>query len=162
MKYLFILVFSFIGLMSQVHGRVSSPNILFIMSDDHTAQAIGTYATVLKDLNPTPTIDSLAEEGIVFENAFCVNAICTPSRACIMTGQYPHVNGVFDLGGHIKPARQTLPVLMKKAGYQTAVIGKWHLKLEPNFDYYKVLPRHGEGGPYSSQNSVPASGATCR
>ncbi len=144
MKYLFILVFSFIGLMSQVHGGRSAPNILFIMSDDHTAQAIGTYATVLKDLNPTPTIDSLAEEGIVFENAFCVNAICTPSRACIMTGQYPHVNGVFDLGGHIKPARQALPVLMRQAGYQTAIIGKWHLKQEPNFDYYKVLPRQGK------------------
>ncbi len=92
MKHLFILVLSLTAVVCQVHGRVSSPNILFIMSDDHTAQAIGTYATVLRDLNPTPTIDSLAEEGIVFENAFCVNAICTPSRACIITGQYPHVN----------------------------------------------------------------------
>ena len=120
------------------------PNILFIMSDDHTAQAVGVYATLLKDLDPTPTIDSLAREGIVFDNAFCTNSICTPSRASIITGQYAHTNGVFDLGGNIIPENQTLPILMKEAGYQTAMIGKWHLKQEPNFDYYKVLPGQGK------------------
>ena len=120
------------------------PNIIFIMSDDHTTQAVGVYATVLKELNPTPTIDSLAREGIIFENAFCTNAICTPSRACIITGQYPHVNGVFDLGGRIPPERQALPIEMRQGGYQTAIVGKWHLKEEPNFDYYKVLPGQGK------------------
>ena len=120
------------------------PNILFIMSDDHTAQAVGAYATLLKDLDPTPTIDTLAKEGICFDNAFCTNGICTPSRACIITGQYNHVNGVFDLGGSIAPEKQTLPIAMKAAGYQTAMIGKWHLKVEPNFDYYKVLPGQGK------------------
>ncbi|HCR31587.1 MAG TPA: acetylglucosamine-6-sulfatase, partial [Opitutae bacterium] len=120
------------------------PNILFIMSDDHTAQAVGVYATLLKDLDPTPTIDSLAREGIVFDNAFCTNSICTPSRASIITGQYAHTNGVFDLGGNITPENQTLPILMRQAGYQTAMIGKWHLKQEPNFDYYKVLPGQGK------------------
>ena len=125
-------------------GADSRPNVLFIMSDDHTAQAVGAYATVLKPLNPTPTLDKLAAEGITFDNAFCVNSICTPSRACIVTGQYPHVNGVFDLGGRIKPENQTLPILFRQAGYQTAMIGKWHLKAEPNFDYYKVLPGQGE------------------
>lgn len=120
------------------------PNILFIMSDDHTSQAVGVYATLLKDLDPTPTIDSLAREGIIFDNAFCTNGICTPSRACIMTGLYNHNNGVFDLGGRIKPNDQMLAVQMRKAGYQTAMIGKWHLKEEPNFDYYKVLPGQGK------------------
>ena len=128
------------------------PNILFIMSDDHTAQAVGVYATILKDLNPTPTIDALAREGIIFDNAFCTNGICTPSRACIITGQYNHNNGVFDLGGNIKPENQMLPIQMRKAGYQTAIIGKWHLKEEPNFDYYKVLP--GQGKYYDTEFRV--------
>lgn len=132
--------------LSVLVGRAADqrPNILFIMSDDHTAQAVGAYATVLKDLNPTPTIDTLAAEGMTFDNAFCTNAICTPSRACIITGQYPHVNGVFDLRGNIPPEKQALPILFRNAGYQTAMIGKWHLKKEPNFDYYKVLPGQGK------------------
>lgn len=120
------------------------PNVLFIMSDDHTTQAIGAYATLLKELDPTPTIDALASEGIRFDNAFCTNAICTPSRACIITGQYDHINGVFDLNGSIRPENQTLPIAMRDAGYQTAMIGKWHLKEEPNYDYYKVLPGQGK------------------
>jgi len=130
-------------------SAASRPNILFIMSDDHTAQAVGAYATLLKDLNPTPTIDSLAREGITFDNAFCGNSICTPSRASIITGQYAHINGVTDLGGRIKPENQTLPIAMRQAGYQTAMVGKWHLKEEPNFDYYKVLP--GQGKYYNTE-----------
>ncbi len=132
-----------VGIAASV-AQADRPNVLFIMSDDHTAQAIGAYATLLKELDPTPTIDQLAAEGICFDNAFCTNAICTPSRACIITGQYDHINGVFDLGGRIEPAKQRLPIEMRKAGYQTAIIGKWHLKVPPNFDYYKVLPGQGK------------------
>ena len=119
------------------------PNILFIMSDDHCYQAIGAYGSRLARLNPTPMIDKLAKEGIILDNCFCTNSICTPSRACIMTGQYSAVNGVYDLGGKLQPEHQYLAIEMKKAGYHTAVIGKWHLKTEPNFDYYKVLPGQG-------------------
>ncbi|MEM7457211.1 MAG: sulfatase [Planctomycetota bacterium] len=121
------------------------PNILFIMSDDHTSQAVGAYGSRLAGLNVTPTLDRLAREGMVFENVFCTNAICTPSRACVMTGQYNHVNKVYDLGGRIEPARQYLAREMSAAGYNTAMIGKWHLKEEPAaFDYYCVLPGQGK------------------
>ncbi|SVA70513.1 uncharacterized protein METZ01_LOCUS123367 [marine metagenome] len=121
------------------------PNIIFIMSDDHTSQAIGAYGSRLAKLNPTPTIDRLAKEGMLFENAFCSNAICAPSRATIITGQYAHTCGVHDLRGGIEPGRQHLAREMKKAGYQTAMIGKWHLKKEPaDFGYYCVLPGQGK------------------
>lgn len=121
------------------------PNILFIMSDDHCSQAIGAYGGRLAQLNPTPTIDRLAREGMLFENAFCTNSICAPSRACILTGQYAHTNGVYDLGGGIETGRQYLAIEMKKAGYHTAMVGKWHLKEEPGaFDYYCVLPGQGK------------------
>jgi arylsulfatase A-like enzyme len=121
-----------------------APNVLFIMSDDHAAHAIGAYGSRLAALNPTPVIDTLAEDGILFENCYCTNSICTPSRACIITGQYSHVNGVFTLGESIAPENQTLAIKFREAGYQTAMIGKWHLKLEPNFDYYRVLPGQGK------------------
>ncbi len=120
------------------------PNILFIMSDDHTSQAVGAYGSRLAKLNPTPVIDTLAKEGVLLQNAFVTNSICTPSRACIITGQHSIVNGVLDLGGRIPPERQTLAIEMRKAGYETAMVGKWHLKEEPNFDYYNVLPGQGK------------------
>jgi arylsulfatase A-like enzyme len=136
-----ILILSFWALSLSAEKK---PNILYIMSDDHTSQAVGVYGSRLAKLNPTPTIDSLAKEGIIMKNAFCTNAICTPSRACVITGQYNNINGVYDLGGKVEPANQYLAIEMKKAGYDTAMIGKWHLKAEPNFDYYKVLPGQGK------------------
>ncbi|MFY0625817.1 MAG: sulfatase [Reichenbachiella sp.] len=126
-------------------NEVQKPNIIFIMSDDHTTQAVGTYGSRLAGLNPTPTLDKLASEGMVFENCFVTNSICTPSRACIITGQYSQANGVLDLEGQIEPERQFLPKEMKKLGYQTAVVGKWHLEEEPAaFDFYTVLPGQGK------------------
>ncbi|GAJ00150.1 unnamed protein product, partial [marine sediment metagenome] len=114
------------------------------MSDDHTSQAFGIYGSRLATLNPTPNLDNIAQEGMIFDNVFCNNSICTPSRASIITGQYPQTNGVLDLEGNIPPERQYLPIEIKKAGYNTAIIGKWHLKKEPEtFDYYNVLPGQG-------------------
>ena len=125
-------------------AAASQPNILYIMSDDHAAHAIGAYGSRLAVLNPTPTLDKLAREGALLTNCFCTNSICTPSRATIMTGQYSHVNGVTTLNGEIPSDRQHLARLMKQAGYETAMIGKWHLKAEPAaFDYYSVLPGQG-------------------
>jgi uncharacterized sulfatase len=120
------------------------PNIMFIMSDDHAAHAIGAYGGRLAPLNPTPTLDQLAKEGLRYSHAYCTNSICTPSRACIMTGQYSKTNGILDLGGRLPKEKQFLAIEMKKAGYQTAMVGKWHLKLEPNFDFYQVLPGQGK------------------
>ncbi len=119
------------------------PNILFIMSDDHAAHAIGAYGGRLAPLDPTPHIDRLAREGMRFENAFCTNSICVPSRATLMTGQYSHTNGIRTLDGVLEPARQLLAHGMGAAGYETAVVGKWHLGAEPDFDYYCVLPGQG-------------------
>ncbi|WP_395730437.1 sulfatase [Prosthecobacter sp.] len=126
-------------------AHAAKPNILYIMSDDHTSQAVGAYGGRLAKLNPTPTLDKLAAEGMRFDRVFCTNSICTPSRATILTGQYSQTNGVTDLNGVLPPERHYLPQEMKKAGYLTAMIGKWHLEAEPaSFDYYKVLPGQGK------------------
>ena len=123
---------------------VTRPNILFIMSDDHAAHAIGAYGGRLSSLDPTPHIDRLAAEGVLMKNAFCVNGICTPSRANLMTGQHSHANGITTLKGRLEQDRQTLALQMKQAGYETAIIGKWHLAAEPAaFDFYTVLPGQG-------------------
>jgi arylsulfatase A-like enzyme len=142
----------FVGLLTSCGGNISKkeespkkPNIIYIMADDHTTQGFGVYGSRLASLNPTPTIDRIAKEGILFENAFCTNAICTPSRATIMTGQYGQVNGVKDLGGILPADRQYLAHEMKNLGYTTAIVGKWHLKEAPEaFDYYNVLPGQGD------------------
>ena len=121
------------------------PNILYIMSDDHTTQAFGIYGSRLSSLNPTPNLDKIASEGMIFDNVFCNNSLCVPSRASIITGQYPQTNGALDLSGHISSENQYLPIEMKKAGYLTAMIGKWHLVDEPAaFDYYNIFPGQGK------------------
>ena len=125
--------------------QAERPNILYIMSDDHAAHAISAYQSRLAKVAPTPNLDRLATEGVLFKNAFCTNSICSPSRACVLTGQYNHVNGAFDLAGRVPPGKQMLAIQMKKAGYQTAMIGKWHLKDEPaDFEYYCVLAGQGK------------------
>ncbi len=125
-------------------GHDSRPNVLFIMSDDHAAHGVSAYGGRLAEIAPTPTIDRLANEGALFKNAFCTNAICSPSRACVLTGQYNHTNGAFDLSGRVSPGKQTLAIEFGKAGYHTAMIGKWHLKDEPaDFHFYSVLAGQG-------------------
>ncbi len=120
------------------------PNILFIFSDDHAPHAIGAYGSPFAKLNPTPNIDQLARQGMLFQNSFCTNSICGPSRAVILTGKHSHLNGFMMNGNRFDGDQQTFPKLMRKAGYKTALIGKWHLTSDPQgFDYWDVLPGQG-------------------
>ncbi len=120
------------------------PNILFIFTDDHAPHAIGAYNGWLKSVNPTPNIDRLASQGMLFENSFCTNSICGPSRAVILTGKHSHRNGFMNNGNRFDGDQQTFPKLLRKAGYQTAFYGKWHLKSTPQgFDEWSVLPGQG-------------------
>lgn len=123
----------------------SPPNIIFIFSDDHAPHAIGAYEGRYQPLNPTPNIDKLAAQGMLFKNSFCTNSICGPSRAVILTGKHSHKNGFMNNGNQFDGDQQTFPKLLQKAGYQTALYGKWHLKSEPQgFDDWRVLPGQGE------------------
>jgi arylsulfatase A-like enzyme len=120
------------------------PNIVFILSDDHTSQAWGIYGGILSDFVKNENIKALADDGVVLDNMFCTNSICVPSRASILTGQYSHLNGVYLLSDALEPSVRTLAHEMQDGGYQTALVGKWHLKKEPaGFDYYMVLPGQG-------------------
>jgi arylsulfatase A-like enzyme len=119
----------------------TQPNILFIFTDDHAAQALSCYGS---NRNETPNLDRIANEGMRFDNCFCTNSICGPSRAVILTGKHSHLNGFVRNGNTFDGTQQTFPKLLRKAGYQTAMIGKWHLKSAPTgFDYSNVLIGQG-------------------
>ncbi|HEY6168087.1 MAG TPA: sulfatase [Verrucomicrobiae bacterium] len=120
------------------------PNILFIFSDDHAYQAISAYNDPRK-LNETSNIDRLAKEGMIFHRAMVPNSICGPSRATVLTGKYNHLNGFYNnSNSKFDPAQPTFVKQLHAAGYQTAIVGKWHLISDPvGFDYWKVLPGQG-------------------
>ena len=150
-------------------SRAQPPNILFIMSDDHAAHAISAYGS---KINKTPQIDRIAREGMRFDNCFVTNSICTPSRGAILTGQYSHKNGVYTLADSIDPKKTHLAHLLREAGYQTAIVGKWHLQSEPQgFDHWNILPGQGAyydpvfitpEGKSSTPATAPTLSVTCR
>jgi arylsulfatase A-like enzyme len=126
----------------RMRGKPSGrPNIVFIMADDHAAHAIGCYGS---RINQTPHIDRIARQGVRFDNCFCTNSICAPSRAVILTGKHSHLNGVRDNSDVFDGSQVTFPHLLRSSGYHTAFVGKWHLKSDPTgFDHWDILPGQG-------------------
>ena len=144
-KLIFILCLLFIGCGKTTKKKQNqTPNIIFIMSDDHTSQAWGIYGGVLEQYAVNQNIKRLADEGVVLNNAFCTNSICVPSRASILTGKYSHKNQVYTLTDVLHSNQLSVAQLIQKSGYQTALIGKWHLKDKPSgFDFFNILPGQG-------------------
>lgn len=127
------------------------PNILLIFTDDHAAHSISAYGS---KINRTPNLDRIAKEGVLFRNCFVTNSICAPSRAVLLTGKHSHLNGVIDNAVSFDGSQQTFPKLLQKAGYQTAMIGKWHLKSDPTgFDHWNILI--GQGTYYNPVFKTP-------
>jgi len=149
--------------LSSVFATIAAerPNIVFLFSDDHALQAISAYGGRFKDIAPTPNIDRLANQGGVFERSYCTNSICGPSRAAILTGKHSHLNGFIDNNNsRFNGAQPTFPKYLQKAGYQTAIIGKWHLVSKPTgFDHWEILPGQGD---YYNPDFIQMDGSTRR
>jgi len=121
------------------------PNILFLFTDDHATQAISAYGGALAEIAPTPNLDRIAEQGMLFRKCYVTNSICGPSRAVVLTGKYSHLNGFRTNGDQFDGSQQTVPKLLRAAGYQTAIVGKWHLGTTPTgFDHFEVLKGQGK------------------
>jgi arylsulfatase A-like enzyme len=136
----------FLSLLLALAAPVERPNILFVFTDDHASHAISAYGS---KINTTPNIDRLAREGMLFRNCFCTNSICSPSRAVILTGKHSHLNGVLDNRQAFDGKQEHLGKLFTEGGYQTALIGKWHLKSDPTgFQHWAVLTAGGGQGTY--------------
>jgi arylsulfatase A-like enzyme len=141
MSRLLLLAVSIALLLSRLSPAADRPNILFIFTDDHAAHAMSCYGS---KINETPHLDRIAKDGMLFRNCFVTNSICGPSRAVIQTGKYSHKNGFLMNGNKFDGAQQTFPKLLQKVGYQTAVIGKWHLETDPQgFNYWEILVGQG-------------------
>jgi arylsulfatase A-like enzyme len=129
----------------------AKPNIIFIFCDDLTTQAISAYGDIFKDIAPTPNMDRIAKDGMVFQGVMCTNAICGPSRACVLTGQYNHINKYYknENGGQFDNTQWTFPQDFQKNGYATSLFGKWHLGTKPvGFDHFMYHTSSGQQGLY--------------
>jgi arylsulfatase A-like enzyme len=155
-KILLIILFCLIKL--AVNAQVKqAPNIIIIISDDHALSTIGAYGA---SYGATPNIDRIAKEGAVFKNAFVNNSICAPARATLLTGKYSHMNGLKDNHDEFDAKQDVFPRRMQQAGFQTAWIGKWHLKTYPDgFDYWNVVPGQGQ---YYNPSFISMKGDTTK
>ncbi|MGJ3234016.1 sulfatase family protein [Marivirga sp.] len=157
MKNLYFLIIS-LFIFSCTNGEKKEqnkrPNIIYIMADDHAFQAISAYGHPISKIAPTPNIDRIAKNGAIFNNNFCTNSICGPSRAVILTGKHSHINGFRMNGERFDGSQQTLPKLLRKAGFNTGIVGKWHLHGYPQgFDHWNVL--NDQGNYYNPQFIQP-------
>jgi len=121
------------------------PNIVWIITDDHAFQTISAYGSEVSKLAPTPHIDRLAKEGVRFDDAFVENSLSTPARACLLTGLYSHQSGQRTLDKGIDTTKTFVSELLHDAGYQTAVVGKWHMQCRPKgFDFFRIFWNQGD------------------
>lgn len=146
MKKIYISIAALLSYSATYGQSESKPNILFIMCDDHALSTISAYGSGLSELAPTPNIDRIAKDGAIFRSNYCCNSISGPSRAAILTGKHSHKNGFMkNWAKGFDGSQQTLPKILQTNGYQTALIGKWHLISEPTgFDYWNILNDQGE------------------
>lgn len=133
------------GTHAQNKAKESAPNVLFIMSDDHAEKAISAYGSEFSRLAPTPNIDRIANEGALFQANYCCNSLSGPSRASVMSGKHSHANGFMRNGNKFDGSQLLVQKVFQENGYQTALIGKWHLVTKPTgFDYWTILNDQGE------------------
>lgn len=145
-------------MLASMAAQAQHYNVVYIMTDDHTAQMMSCYDHRFVE---TPNLDRIAQDGVKFVNSYVANSLSGPSRACMITGKHSHKNGFTNNEhGIFDGSQQTMPKLMQKAGYQTAIIGKWHLVSTPTgFDYYNILPAQGD---YYNPNFINMDGSTTR
>ena len=146
MKLLQLITFLCFGIGSVLHAAQNErPNILFLFTDDHALNALSAYGGPLVKIAPTPHLDRIAKEGMLFRHCLVSNSICAPSRAVILTGKHSHLNGQRTNKDTFDGSQQTVSKLLQQAGYQTAIVGKWHLKSTPTgFDHFEVLKGQGQ------------------